>query len=151
VGFGVTAIFEIEGAGGLENLSIRRAVSAALLRGALEVARDAKGRAPQAFGHLAQSITVSRANDVEYHVVAGQRYASAVEAGVAPGRWIPRTALRDWVRTKLHPAPEQVNAVAEAIRVNIARRGIKPQPFMQPALDANQGRILALVRQAVQL
>lgn len=126
---------------------LRRRVSQALHRGALEISRDARQGAPSAMGLLANSVRVDQVNDLEFHVVAGQRYAGAAEFGTPPGRWVPRNDLRDWARAKLGSTDA---GLIGAIRRSIFLRGTRAQPFMQPALDNNADRLRRLVRQALE-
>lgn len=125
---------------------LRRKVAQALHRGALEISRDARQGAPSAMGLLANSIRVEQVNDLEFHVVAGQRYAGAVESGTRPGRWVPHSEIRDWARAKLGSTDA---GLVGAIRRGIFLRGTRAQPFMKPALDNNADRLRNLVLQAL--
>ena len=88
------------------------------------------------------------------------KYGQWVEFGRAPGKMPPVDALIGWVRrhglagtysVRTHKRlgsratqASQDRRVAFLIARKIARRGSKPQPFMQPALDRNRRRITAL-------
>lgn len=59
-----------------------------------------------------------------------------IERGRRPGKQPPIQAVRAWAQERGIPA----FLVARAI----GRRGIPPRPFLEPALEANRGRVAAL-------
>ncbi len=63
-------------------------------------------------------------------------YARAVEYGRRPGKRPPTASLRGWARRKTGSA-DNAYPVARAI----GRRGTRPQPFLEPALEAKRGEI----------
>lgn len=60
-------------------------------------------------------------------------YGLFVERGRRPGKFPPISAIQGWARR--HGIPPFLVARA------IARRGTRPQPFVQPSLDKNRVRI----------
>lgn len=60
-------------------------------------------------------------------------YGIIVERGRRPGKFPPISAIQGWARR--HGVPPFLVARA------IARRGTRPQPFVQPSLDNNRARI----------
>lgn len=126
------------------------AVDKALFRGAIEVADEAKRRAPKYRSLLTNSIQI-RAKPLEYTIVAAAKYAAAVEGGSKPGG---RPSLREmlaWVTLKriVPRTPGMTRrSLAALIRMRIAQQGIKAQPFFLPALEAKRSRLTELVEGA---
>lgn len=130
---------------------LHRHVDGALSRGALEIARDARRRAPKAFSTLVNSIHSRQIGDLHYEVAPGVNYAAWVEGGRDPGKR-PGTAngLREWVKLKTGLADKPLDRATFAISRAIGKRGIKAQPYMGPALEAGESRLRALVNAAVE-
>ncbi|MDP9381234.1 MAG: HK97 gp10 family phage protein, partial [Chloroflexota bacterium] len=63
-------------------------------------------------------------------------YARAVEFGRRPGKRPPTARLRGWARRRTGSA-DNAYPVARAI----GRRGTRPQPFLEPALEARRAEI----------
>lgn len=127
---------------------LRRRIADALWRGALEVARDARSRAPKAFSTLTNAILTTKIDDLHLQVDAGVNYAEAVELGRAPGK-MPGAGLSEWVRQKTGLQGNALDRKTFVIARAIGRRGIRPQPFMQPAAEAKASRVVQLVQAAV--
>ena len=127
---------------------MRKLVGDAIGRGAEEVAREAKRRAPKAFSTLTNSILPVKIDDLHWQVRTGTNYARSVEEGRAPGR-MPGAGLTEWVKFKTGLQGKELDRRTFIIARAIGRRGIKAQPYMQPALDAKEGRVFELVREAV--
>lgn len=125
-------------------------IEAALSRGAEEIARDARRNAPKAFSTLTNSIRAARVGDLHYRVSTGTNYARSVEEGRRPGRQ-PGVAngLMEWVRQKTGLTGPALDRKTYVIARAIGRRGIKPQPYMQPAHEAGEPRVRFLVEEAV--
>ncbi len=104
----------------------------------------AKEKAPVDTGRLRASIT-SIIRPLQAVVVARVLYARFVEFGRRPGSWPPLSAMQPWARRHGFP-PGRVGAflVARAI----FRRGIKPQPFMGPAVRESRREIERALDQA---
>lgn len=128
---------------------VRKAVHAALWRGAEELARDARLRAPKAFSTLTNSIRAEQVGDLHFRVATGVNYARAVEEGRKPGT-MPGTAngLMEWVRQKTRLTGKELERTTFAIARAIGRRGIRAQPYMQPAFESQKDRIVANVQAA---
>ncbi len=129
---------------------VAAAVEQALGRGAQEVARSARRHAPKAFSTLTQSIRADRVGELHYQVVAGTNYARAVEEGRRPGSQ-PGTAqgLTEWVQQKTGASGTALDRLTHLVARAIGRRGIRPQPYMRPALEEGESRLRALVKGAV--
>lgn len=128
---------------------VRKAVHDALWRGADEMARAAKRNAPKAFSNLTNSIRAEQVGELHFRVATGVNYARAVEEGRKPGP-MPGTAngLMEWVKQKTRQTGRELDRTTFLIARAIGRRGIKPQPYMQPAFDSQKDRIVAHVQEA---
>lgn len=125
------------------------AVEAALARGADELAVAAKRRAPKAFSTLTNSIRALRAGELHYQVAAGAHYARMVEEGRPPGRQAgTQNGLVSWVRQKTGLTGTELDRRTFLVARAIGRRGLRPQPYMQPALDEVENRLRAMAKGA---
>lgn len=128
---------------------LRRAMQASLLL----VEADARSNASRDTGRLAGSISSSIQGDglqLVGTVGPSVQYGRFVEFGRRAGaRMPPVNALIPWVQRHFHAPRERVTATtlrseAYALARSIARRGIPPQPYLQPAYEHNRDRIDAL-------
>ncbi len=110
-----------------------------LERSAQTVEGKGKQNAPVDTGRLRSSISrdVQPANKRAF-VGSKLPYAAPVEFGRPPGTWPPLSALQPWARRHGFPAG---NAGAFLVARAIARRGIKPQPYLVPALESSRTAI----------
>lgn len=130
---------------------IEQKLSLALSRGADEIAREAKRLAPKSMSTLTNSIRAEKVNDLHFFVAPGVDYAPWVEGGRKPGK-LPgfRKGLLDWIKKEIKPANDkELERLGFAISRAIGRRGIKPQPFMQPAFDNKKDRVKFLASAAI--
>jgi hypothetical protein len=130
----------------------RRRLALALERGAQEIAREAKGRAPKAFSTLTNSIRAIRENDLHWHVAPGVNYGTWVEGGRMPMRKTgTRNGLLEWIKLKVAPGAsgKELDRLGFVIARAIGRRGIKPQPFMAPAFEARKQRVVDMASRAM--
>lgn len=107
-----------------------------------KIVADAQSLAPHGFGGLAESIShevITENNNVFLVIGSYMLYAEAVEKGSRP-HWPPYSKsnpasapLRAWAKRYLGDE-EAVYALA----AHIAKYGTKAQPFLLPALEANQ-------------
>lgn len=125
-------------------------VGDAVWRGALEVTREARKNAPKAFSTLTQSINATRISELHWRVQPGVNYAAAVEEGRKPGKQAgTANGLTEWVKLKTGLSGRPLDRATFAIARAIGLRGIKAQPYMQPAVASKESRVIELVRQAV--
>ncbi len=125
-------------------------VSAALLRGALEISVEAKRRAPKFRSTLANSIGIVT-KPLETRIVAGARYGAAVEYGSKPGGRPTLKETMDWIASKrIQPQTPgmSVRSLAHLIRHKIATKGITANPFFFASLDAKRSRLVELLQGA---
>jgi len=107
------------------------------------ILNDAKKLAPVQSGALRASGRIERHSDTEYSVAFGGSgtqvdYATFVEFGRSPGRAPPIRELRTWSARRLGD-----EYAAGAIARVIARRGVRPQPFLRPAIKMNERHLIA--------
>lgn len=130
---------------------MRRIIGQGVERGAHEVAREAKARAPKAFSTLANSIKANRIDDLHWRAAPATNYADAVEEGRKPGKQTgTANGLMEWVKLKTGLKGRKLDRATFAIARAIGRRGIRPQPFMRPTAKAKKSRVIELIRQAVE-
>lgn len=113
------------------------------------ILNDAKKLAPVQSGALRASGRIDEVSKKEYHVRFGGQgtgvdYATFVEFGRSPGRAPPINELRTWAARKLGD-----EYAAGAIARTISQRGVRPQPFLRPAVKINEKHLLSLSRKAV--
>ncbi|MFZ5621171.1 MAG: HK97-gp10 family putative phage morphogenesis protein [Pseudomonadota bacterium] len=126
----------------------------AIERVTLEMARDARRRAPKAFSTLTNSINSAMVSPVEGLVFAGADYARLVEEGTrgGSGRQPPKDNLLDWIKVRRiqpdDPAMSQED-LAYVFARSIARKGTPAQPFMKPAYEANRVKAEQRIAKAI--
>lgn len=100
---------------------------------------EQKKTAPRDTGRLQGSVhhtITGRGASLTGRVGPSVRYAIYVEKGRRPGRYPPIDAVAGWARRHgVHPF-----LVARAI----ARRGVKPRPFVEPALTKHKSAIVRM-------
>jgi hypothetical protein len=127
--------------------AVLREVDKALERGAIEVSREARRRAPKFRTELTNSIQID-ARTLEYTIRANAGYAAYREQGTGPGGRPPLKEMLDWIRLKrITPADPRmtVRGLAHLLRRSIARKGSQATPFFRPALEAKRDRLTELV------
>lgn len=139
---------------------MERHVDGALEQGAQYVARAARERAPKFHSTLTNSIRAERVPEalppgvLAWQARTGVNYARYVEEGIGPMLNSPpgiTNGLLEWVRAKFAPENDKaLSRIAFAVAFAIQRRGIKPRPYMAPAMEASEARVRQLMRQAVQ-
>ena len=114
----------------------KRIMGEAMDLSVMRIKNTAKSKAPVDTGRLRNSIKDKvkfAIRDITGVVNADVKYAPWVEFGRRSGKAPPASALRTWARKR------GINefALAKAI----ARKGVKAQPFMQPAIRQNEAII----------
>ena len=116
----------------------------ALRAGARVMENDARARVPVKSGALQKSIRIrfarrsQRYGWLRMHVVAGDKtawYAHMIEYGTAS--YYAGTGQTVGGPYEIRPANAQSLFFAGLFRQQITHPGIRPQPFMRPALDMN--------------
>jgi len=129
---------------------VERRLDDAIARGAEEVARLGRDKAPKAFSILVNSIHAIRVGSLHYQVVTGTNYARHVEEGRAPGIQ-PGTAngLMEWVKQKTGLTGTDLDRRTFVVARAIGRKGIRPQSYMRPAAEEGEPIVRQLARAAV--
>lgn len=124
----------------------------AIERVVLEMAREARRRAPKAFSTLTNAISSVMVSPAEGQVFAGVDYARAVEEGTRGGRMPPRQNLEDWIRVRrIQPDDPDMSPrdLAFVMARAIAKKGTPAQPFMRPAYEAQRAKAEARISSAI--
>lgn len=139
---------------------MRKHVDGALDQGAQLIAREAMRRVPTFQMELVNSIRHERVPEalppgvLAWQARTGVNYARYVEEGIGPMLSHPpgiANGLLEWVRAKFAPENDKaLSRIAFAVAFAIQRRGIKPRPYMAPAMEASEARVRQWMRQAVQ-
>ena len=120
------------------------------------LAEEARRRVAKAFGTLGSAIgsEIDGLHSVKVGILknvsgpagkAGtQEYGYYVEKGRRPGSMPPPGVLRAWMTKKGYQGSEYL------LRRTIARKGVRPRPFLAPALDAKQKQIVGIAAAAYQ-
>ncbi|HLP97488.1 MAG TPA: HK97 gp10 family phage protein [Sideroxyarcus sp.] len=128
--------------------AVVRNVDRKLERGAAEVAREAKVRAPKAFSNLTNSIMSDRIGVMRYRVQENVRHGHPVEFGSRP-HGVDSTKLIPWVELVTGARGKEARDKAFLIARSIAMRGTKAQPYMGPTADVMGGRVNELALEGV--
>jgi len=139
-------------------------VDMALMAGALSIERDAKKNAPVYLGGIRQSIQHTKLSHLRYEIAANAYHAPYLEFGTRGYVKIPAgmeaIAAQIQKRPKKGKFADMVKAIAEwgrkkkyfeedaafFVALKILKKGIRPRPFLHPALMSNQKRIVADVK-----
>lgn len=137
---------------------VLRAADRGLRAAGMDIIADAKENLRT--NHINATETLSNSGRVQpvadgsgYDVgfMSDKAYAGAVEYGRRAGRMPPPDEMGQWAYQKLRIRdPKAARAAGWALAVSIGKHGTRPHPFFKPAVDKNQSRILAAVRDAVQ-
>lgn len=138
---------------------VLRAADRGLRAAGMNIIADAKenlrANHTNATGRLSQSGRVQKAADggsgYDVGFMSDKAYAGAVEYGRRAGRMPPPDELGEWAYKKLRIRDRKLaRAAGWGLAKHIAKHGTQPHPFFKPAVDKNQPRIAAAVRDAVQ-
>ena len=133
-------------------VALKKHSERAISRIVQNIARSARRRAPKATSQLTQSIRGKRINALSGIIGAHTRYAKAVERGSLPGGFPPLDDLVQWIRVKnIQPRDSEMSDrdLAYVIARSIARKGTKPQPYMEPALEAHRQKAAQRMNAAI--
>jgi len=100
------------------------------------------------------SATGKLANSFEYDESAGVvtflAYGQVIDGGRKAGKFPPIQPIEDWVRARGIRANDKTpKQLAFAIATNIKKRGIKPQPFIQPTISQVEQEFANIFAQAI--
>lgn len=138
---------------------VLRAADRGLRAAGMDIIADAKDNLRtnhiNATERLSNSGRVQKAADggsgYDVGFMSDKAYAGAVEYGRRAGRMPPPDELGEWAYKKLRIRDRKLaRAAGWGLAKHIAKHGTQPHPFFKPAVDKNQPRIAAAVRDAVQ-
>lgn len=114
----------------------------ALMQVASWILRDAKRFAPVRTAALRRSGRLEKRGKMEIAVAFGGKgtgvdYAPFVEFGRSPGRQPPAGEIESWANAMTGDAGN-----AFSIARGIARSGVKPQPYLRPAMIKNKQQLI---------
>jgi hypothetical protein len=116
--------------------AINIAIGAAIIQTRSEAIKNVNKNKSVNTGVLRAKIAMIQNQNIMRGVVKSTaNYSSAVEFGRKPGKTPNLQALLHWVRRKQIGNPAQAERITYLIGRSIKRKGIKPRPFMQPAMD----------------
>ncbi|MDD2664370.1 MAG: HK97 gp10 family phage protein [Dechloromonas sp.] len=148
---------------------MERHVDGGLMRGAAEIAGEAKRKAPKSLSNLANSVIFGKIGPLTYEVRPGVDYALWVESGSGPAAGhakyypnpdnllaylmtSPRARGFDrWSRSERGRLEQEMVIArrAQAFAWWIYQHGTRPQPFMAPAAQEKRSACEDFVRAAV--
>ena len=171
--------FRIEGldqmikALGSVSQKIEKEVIGEFAASAMKIQSDAKKNAPVNLGKLRQSIYLDaevKDKTIKYVVGSNASYAPYIEFGTGGKVSIPTgyasfagefkgkkggkfmdllKALTEWVNKKGIASGKKSKSVAYAIALSILRRGIRPQPFLIPAFEAEKNNLKKRIKDII--
>jgi HK97 gp10 family phage protein len=130
---------------------------------ALKILTDAKRLAPVNFGQLRNQIALDPINNLTYGVEAKASYSAYVEFGTGPQVNVPADftsyaaqfkgqkggkfkdfvdALTLWVKRKGIGDGKNDRGLAYVIARSILQKGMRPQPFLIPAYEAEKPKLI---------
>lgn len=103
------------------------------------------------FSHLMNSIRPERPFPLARDVKAGMKYARAVEDGTKPGYrgMPPREPLAAWLRVRHGLSKKESDRRSYGLARYLQAHGTQPRPFMKPAFEQNQSRLMQMLRDGV--
>jgi HK97 gp10 family phage protein len=153
---------------------VKKEIKDEVAASALNIQSNAKKLAPVNFGKLRQSIYVEEksksANQFMYVIGAAAKYAPYIEFGTGGKVSIPSgfadeaskfkgktggkfsdlvKALTEWVSKKGIASGKKSKSVAFMIALSIIRKGIRPQPFLIPAFQAEKPKLILKIKDVI--
>jgi len=77
-------------------------------------------------------------------------YGFFVEFGRKPGGYPPRAVIKAWTQKVLGLSGAELNRVSRAIQHKIATKGVPPNPYLVPALEASRAEVIAVFNREVE-
>lgn len=156
----VTLSVDIDGA--LQGLikaskNAHKGANAGLAKAAMQIVNEAKKNLKDnesiATGNLRASGKAQKVDDLEvdfgFFSESGKGYAEYVEYGRKAGRMPPPKPLGIWGAKKFGIPPEKRDDFGWSMAMVIAKKGTKPHPFFQPAIEANESKIEKMISEEI--
>jgi HK97 gp10 family phage protein len=154
--------------------NVKKEIKSEVAASALIIQSNAIKLAPVNLGKLRQSIYTEEksksANEFMYVIGAAAKYAPYIEFGTGGKVSIPSgfsdeaskfkgktggrfkdlvKALTEWVIKKGIASGKQSKSVSYAIALSIIRKGIRPQPFLIPAFQAEMPKLISKIKDVI--
>ena len=109
-----------------------------------EMKRNVLGNDSMDNSNLVNSFGVFDTGALSVQVRSGVVHGTYVDQGVGPGGAPPKKVIEAWLRKR-----GMDESLSFPIARSIYRRGIRPKPFVQPAIESKQVAVQARVDRAV--
>jgi hypothetical protein len=108
-------------------------LKSALNRGAIRIQRAERIEAPRDTSNLAANINIIDSGEFEVTITPKAKYALDVHNGRKPGSPPPVSALQSWA--------DRHGINVYALQKSIDRKGTKPNPFVERAIDGERAAV----------
>ena len=133
----------------------------AMQTASLDIIADAKGNlrvnGSVVTGNLRASGKVQKVDDKTLDVgffssdARDKGYASYVEHGRKPGKMPPPDILEAWAYKKFRLSHKEARLAAWALARSIAKKGTKPHPFFEPAVESGWRKMIDKIAKIVKI
>lgn len=133
----------------------------AMQTASLDIIADAKGNlrvnGSVVTGNLRASGKVQKVDDKTLDVgffssdARDKGYASYVEHGRKPGKMPPPDILEAWAYKKFRLSHKEARSAAWALARSIAKKGTKPHPFFEPAVESGWRKMIDKIAKIVKI
>ena len=140
---------------------VQRECFRAMQSASLDIIADAKGNlrvnGSVVTGNLRASGKVQKVDDKALDVgflssdARDKGYASYVEHGRKPGKMPPPDILEAWAYKKFRLSHKEARSAAWALARSIAKKGTKPHPFFEPAVESGWRKMIDKIAKIVKI
>ena len=140
---------------------VQRECFRAMQSASLDIIADAKGNlrvnGSVVTGNLRASGKVQKVDDKTLDVgffssdARDKGYASYVEHGRKPGKMPPPDILEAWAYKKFRLSHKEARSAAWALARSIAKKGTKPHPFFEPAVESGWRKMIDKIAKIVKI
>ena len=140
---------------------VQRECFKAMQTASLDIIADAKGNlrvnGSVVTGNLRASGKVQKVDDKTLDVgffssdARDKGYASYVEHGRKPGKMPPPDILEAWAYKKFRLSHKEARSAAWALARSIAKKGTKPHPFFEPAVESGWRKMIDKIAKIVKI
>ena len=140
---------------------VQRECFKAMQSASLDIIADAKGNlrvnGSVVTGNLRASGKIQKVDDKTLDVgffssdARDKGYASYVEYGRKPGKMPPPDILEAWAYKKFRLSHKEARSAAWALARSIAKKGTKPHPFFEPAVESGWRKMIDKIAKIVKI
>lgn len=140
---------------------VQRECFKAMQTASLDIIADAKGNlrvnGSVVTGNLRASGKVQKVDDKTLDVgffssdARDKGYASYVEHGRKPSKMPPPDILEAWAYKKFRLSHKEARSMAWAMARSIAKKGTKPHPFFEPAVESGWRKMIDKIAKIVKI